>query len=423
MTNALAIAGITATLKDLLDDGVVNGGLETLGPIEVTARPPDLIIGDDEKNRLNIYPWKITQSSAFRNECLPAFDGSGNRVDSPRLTLELYYVMTATGAADMNAELLLGHGMQVLHEHPGLSPKNLRDALNAAPNPLNPAILPQALQLLAASDLADQTERIRIAPMPAGDEDLGRIWPAFNVPLRMSAFYRISVLLIEKKRTFTPGPPVREANVDVLTLRRPTVSRIVPWVGNALRPGVPVVAGSSVALLGSGLISDKAVVRVGEKEVVPSGGAQQAIVALPADLPPGVQMVVVEHRRARNGAPDMALECSNAVMLRVAPTLTPAGLALAGAESQIDIDGVQTTVFNGTATATLVNAVTENQSARLHLSDPAGVLPRRAFKRSNAGAGTVLTFDLTDLIKGDYDWQLEIDGAETAPTVKTFEAP
>ncbi len=426
MANALAIAGVTAVLRDLLDDGLVNANIDSLGAVEITARPPDAVIGDEERNRLNIYPWKVMHNLAFRNECLPSHNGGGTRTQSPRLALDLYYVMTATGAADLNAELLLGYGMQVLHEHPGLSPDEIRTSLQANPNPLNNAILPAAQRLLEASDLADQVERLRISSVPANDEELGKIWPAFNVALRMSAFYRISVVLIEKERTIIPGPPVREAQLGVSTLLRPTLSRIVAQQGGPtgpLRPGTQLQAGDRAAIIGSGLQSDNTVLRLGAAEIAnPGGSMQQLSEIIPAGQAPGIHMVVVEHRRARNGEPDLVFESSNAMLMLVAPTVSQ--LAVAGAESNQTIDGTPRAVLNGTATATITNDIDESQSARLHLKPVDDTLPRRAFARETvANATDTLVFNLTDLIVGDYEWQLEVDGAETAPDTMRFEAP
>ena len=44
MSNALAIASVTAVLKDLLDNGVVDNSLSsTVGEVTVSVLPPDRI--------------------------------------------------------------------------------------------------------------------------------------------------------------------------------------------------------------------------------------------------------------------------------------------------------------------------------------------------------------------------------------------
>lgn len=51
MSNALAIAAVTAVLKDLLENGLVSDSITTsVGDVIVTALPPDRIsVGTDER--------------------------------------------------------------------------------------------------------------------------------------------------------------------------------------------------------------------------------------------------------------------------------------------------------------------------------------------------------------------------------------
>ena len=44
----------------------------------------------------------------------------GQRITNPPLALDLHYLLTAYGIAELQAEVLLGYGMQLLHEHPVL---------------------------------------------------------------------------------------------------------------------------------------------------------------------------------------------------------------------------------------------------------------------------------------------------------------
>ena len=56
MSGALAIAGVTAALKDLLNDGLLNHDLSSLGSFSVTAQAPDRInTGNNEANLLNVF--------------------------------------------------------------------------------------------------------------------------------------------------------------------------------------------------------------------------------------------------------------------------------------------------------------------------------------------------------------------------------
>ena len=91
---------------------------------------------------------------------LPLFCPVGaNAGRNQPLALDLHYLLTAYGAEDLHAELLLGYAMQLLHETPVLTRQSIRTAL--LPSPVNGSILPAALQALSASDLADQVDHGR----------------------------------------------------------------------------------------------------------------------------------------------------------------------------------------------------------------------------------------------------------------------
>src|SRR5215813_799130 len=122
---------------------------------------------------------------------------TGERLTNAALALDLHYVLTAYGRSDFQAEILLGYAMHLLHERPMLDRAAIRRALN--PSPLDVSMLPPAFQTLAASDLADQVEAIRITPIAMPVEELSKLWSAIQSHYRPSAAYQVSVVLIEAK--------------------------------------------------------------------------------------------------------------------------------------------------------------------------------------------------------------------------------
>ncbi|MBO7942558.1 DUF4255 domain-containing protein, partial [Streptomyces sp. S9] len=90
MSNALAIAAVTATLKDLISDSLLGLDLSSIGSITVTATPPDRITtGQTEPNQLNLFLYQVTPNSGWRNQTLPTRDGSGQRLRNAPLALDL----------------------------------------------------------------------------------------------------------------------------------------------------------------------------------------------------------------------------------------------------------------------------------------------------------------------------------------------
>lgn len=58
MSNTLAIASVTAVLRNLLENGLVNDGITTSigSEVPVTALPPDHVTtGADERDQINLY--------------------------------------------------------------------------------------------------------------------------------------------------------------------------------------------------------------------------------------------------------------------------------------------------------------------------------------------------------------------------------
>jgi hypothetical protein len=147
MSNALALASVTAVLKDLLDNALVDHSVSGAvgGPVTVTALAPNRIkAGDDERTQLNLFLYHVTPNSGWRNEGLPSRNGRGDRLSNPPLALDLFYLLSAYGKQAFECEILLGYAMQMLHETPVLSRDAIRKTLTP-PSPVGGGILPPAL--------------------------------------------------------------------------------------------------------------------------------------------------------------------------------------------------------------------------------------------------------------------------------------
>lgn len=210
MSNALAIAGVTAVLKDLLNNGLIDHNVTGAvgGNVTVTALPPDRVFtaGAQEGNQLNLFLHQVTPNAGWRNAGLPSRDERGERLTNPPLALDLHYLLTAYGAEDLHAEILLGYAMQLLHDTPVLSRQAIRTAL--IPSPVNGTILPPALQALSASDLAEQVEQIKIIPAALNSEEMSKLWSALQARYRPTAAYQVSVVLIESQKPAKASLPV-----------------------------------------------------------------------------------------------------------------------------------------------------------------------------------------------------------------------
>jgi hypothetical protein len=234
VSTALALAGVTAVLRDLLNDGIVNQNVAGVvgQTVTVTTLPPDRVAVADgtEATQLNVFLRQITPNLGWRNEGLPSRDASGRtRLSNSPLALDLHYLITAYGAADLHAEIVLGYAMQLLHENPVLAREAIRVALQRPPD--DAATLPPALRSLAGSGLQDQVEQLRITPEFLNTEELSKFWTAAQARYRSSAGYLVSVVLIQATDPTRSPLPVLERRIFVqpdLLPPVPTIDAVVP---------------------------------------------------------------------------------------------------------------------------------------------------------------------------------------------------
>jgi hypothetical protein len=242
MSSALAIAGVTAVLRDLLNDGLINHNISgVLGStVTVSVLPPDRVVpaNGTETSQLNLFLHQITPNTGWRNERLPSLGSDGRqRLSNPPLALNLHYLLSAYSGGDLHAEILLGYAMQLLHETPVFSRAAIQMALNPSP-PVGTA-LPPALRALADSGLESQIEQIKITPEYLSTEEMSKLWSATLSHLRPTAAYMASVVLIEATRPARSPLPVltrglNDRGVDVepgLVPAVPLIDAIVPTSG------------------------------------------------------------------------------------------------------------------------------------------------------------------------------------------------
>ena len=384
MSNSLAIAAVSAVLRDLLNQALIDQGVSaTLGnPVTVTAQPPDRItVGETEQPQLNVFLYHIASNAGWSNSALPSRDRDGSRITNAPLALDLFYLLSAYGKNDFDCEILLGCAMQMLHETPVLPRDTIRTALGGNP----PASL-------AAADLADQIEQIKITPQLVSTEEVWRLWTALQAHYRPTAAYRISVVLIQSSKATKTALPVSQRNIITLPFRLPFIAEITPQV---------VVAGASITLSGQNLQAAQTTVNFAVSELVgPSTISDSQIVAtLPGGLSAGVNTVqVVQQLTFGTPAdPHSGFE-SNVVPFMLAPQITtPQPLS----------------VKVGTTLTLAINpSVGRTQRASLVIGAESITIPARPA----TGPATTGTLDFpipANFPTGAFPIRLQIDGAQS----------
>ena len=420
MSNALAIASVSAVLVDLLNNGLIDHDVaSSLGAVTVSARPPDRSVtgGPNPPTQLNLFLYRVTPNPAWRNAGLPARSANGDLVGEHPLALDLHYLLSAYGAGDFHGEILLGHGMQILHENPALGRDAVRRSL-APPSPVAPhSALPSNLRSLFTSGLADQFEQIRITPESLTTEEISKLWSAFQTNYRPTAAYVATVVLIESRRRPRAALPVRSRGLRVLPLEQPVIDRIRVddlSVSPPVSDG-PVLADSVLRIEGRQLSGEDTAVLVDGREAAPVEVREDLIrTPLPAGTTAGVHGVQVVHRLQLGSPPAPHRWVESNVEAIVVRPLIPS-LAVNNA---VDQGGG---VFSADIDCTIVPPVEDRQRVVLLLNEAVAspVSLPRSFSfiapprtPSSPPAGTV-RIPIRNVPAGSYLFRVQVDGAES----------
>lgn len=326
MSTALAVAAVTQALKNLLADGVLDEHVTgNVGDVLISALPPDRIAteGVNAKSQLNLFLYQVTENAAWRNMDLPTRDVDGKRVANSPLALNLHYLLMAYGVKELHSEILLGYGMQVLHETPLLPRKGLRKALAG----VTTTDVPPQLKTIDDSNLADQFEVVKLSPEVLSTEEISRLWTAFGAKYRPSAAYVASCVIIQRTDPLSATKPVAVSNIVVIPLQHPQVLDVQPS---------SVAVGGTLTVVGAQLFAPGVKVMFLREMVSPDpgGSMERLTVTVPATLYAGVNTVAVSQPvdfhtpdgTTREGAQ------SNAMAFMLLPTLgaLPAAVAVGG---------------------------------------------------------------------------------------------
>jgi hypothetical protein len=425
MSSALAIASVSYVLKDLLNNGFIDSNISgiTMGNVNVTALPPDKIdVTADEPSRLNIYLYRVSFNQGWKNFAFPSRDSRGDRVSNPPLAIDLHYLLTCYGSSELHTEILLGYGMQILHENPVLSRDQIRKSLLASETESS---LPETLRMLSSSGLAEQVEQIKIIPENMAAEEISKMWTAFGAKYRPSAAYQVSVVLIESRTSYRSGLPVKKPLIYVDPFQRPVIEKIKSRKDeNAdILENQPITPGCDLVICGHYLKGDEVVVKAGSLDINPlkkNISDRQIIISLTSDLKAGLQSVYVIHKK-KMGDPPVAHKGmeSNPVSFVLLPSIT--------SQPEYETDPILNT---GQFTVNVNPPLHERQNTVLFLNelkdDPYDSVPPYFYSFSLPGeelanlanpvSKVVFPVSKTDKMhKGEYLVRIQVDGAMSLP--------
>jgi hypothetical protein len=396
-------------LEAWLIDQNVNAALGGANA-EVTAVAPDTIdlTGPNAGPRLNLFLHQVSPNAGWRNVDLPSRDARGRRTATPPLALDLHYLLTAYGPQPLQAEVLLGYGMQLLHEVPALDRGEIE------------ARLPPSLERCL---LSGQVEMLKITPTVMNTEELSKLWSAMQSHYRPTAAYHVSVVLIESTGTGRAALPVlSRGSVDPVTLQERGIvaqADLLPALPGitAVRPPLSqpgAVPGDTVIVEGHHLDGTSRGVRLEnralgvDRQIAAVAGSESSLVRfvvpdLPSDLPVGTYAL----RAAVQRPGETTGRESNRLSLTLLPEITTP-LPLNAAR---DDDGVATVDLECRP------AVRAQQRASLIVG------AREVLADAHAEATESLTFRIADAPIGTHLVRLRVDGFDSLLVDRTQSPP
>lgn len=391
MSNFLAIATATATLKHILLANVQND----VPGANVTTETPDNITNGTPDPRVNIFLYQVTPNAAYRNMDLPTRRSSGQAVQRPQVALDLHYLITFYGnETTLEPQRLLGSVVRAIHAHPVLSRRDINDVI----------VDPQ-YSFLTNSNLADEVELVKFTPTTITLEELSKLWSVFfQIPYTLSVTFQGTLVLIESEENTAPGLPVRERNFVVVPFESPVIEEIVSSEG----VNAPIHSEGVILIQGKKLKGQNTFIRIAGELVAPQTVKKNEITLqlnLPqivSNLRPGIQGVQVVHA-IFEGPPPFGFE-SNVAAFVLRPSF--------------DSDAVQYDSDTRTVSIIVKPVVGQRQRVLLVLSkirenpdDPPETYTFPAPPREEDTNTISFPIDVNN--NGEYLVRLQIDGAES----------
>lgn len=218
------LASVTQTLILLLQHGIGQSNAWGGADPTVSPLPPDLM---GSTNDLGLYLYHIAEDAHFRNPP-PAGVAPGANATRP-LALNLYYQLTAQVGSDAagawRAQLLMSCALRVLHDYAVIT-----DATTMA------GTTESSDFVLDWRSLRSRQNRLRVTLRPVPADDAVDYWTAGQAPLRLAAYYQVSVVLLEPEPVPSVTSPVLNYGSTVFASGAPTLT--------SSRARLPVVVGT-----------------------------------------------------------------------------------------------------------------------------------------------------------------------------------
>ncbi len=401
MSNVLSIAAVTAVIKDLIENGLVSDAIvSSIGDVMVTALPPDRIsVEADERPQLNLFLYQISPNrnanwSANTAE-KPSDRSTIDRHSTQPLALDLYYLLTAYGAKDFQAELLLGYAINLLYKIPVLNSDQIETALTNATKISAANVFSQALSAISTTELAQNLGQIKISSEFLNLEETSRLWSLLQTHYRPSTAYRVSMISIPERQEYQ-----QDRGGGNISCSIPQIDRVTTLGDRS------ITASSSLLIRGRDLRGEITHIRIDKKDISIANqdvNPTQINIKVPAHLYAGVQGIQILHSSI--DSPHQLIESNLAAFIlhpEIAATVTK-------------VEGKDRDTRSVEIAVKFSPQVSPSQQVVLRLN--AESKPQEiAYSCTATPVSTdtdLLTFQLQNIVPGTYLVRVRVDGAES----------
>lgn len=318
MSNALAVAAVTATLRHLIEESLAGDQPAPVGDAVVTTLRPEQLARQgqlDSMRGINIYLYGVTPNHAIDLTDLPTRDGDGRLTRTPKAAFDLHYLISCHGAdAALEPQRLLARAILALSVTPVLTQPVVEAMIRRfADDP--------DLGFLDATDLKQQ-EVVKLAPITLSLEELSRLWGVLGTPYLLSVTYAATVVVLEPHLVPRPVLLVRHPVVAAGPLQPSRLRGVAPEVTGPVESGSRLVLDGIRLLGGRGDVTTQ--IRIGPARLTPEPDStdDRVTVLLGDEVPAGVHAVqAVQQRTAGPGGPRVVGR-SDALPVVVRPRVT-----------------------------------------------------------------------------------------------------
>jgi hypothetical protein len=408
MSNYLAVATVTAVLKELIEKSVqASGAISGAGPTfsVTTVRPSDRT--NITKRGVNVFLHHMTPNAPARNNDLPTRRSSGTLVQRPTAAIDLHYVITFHGEESRwEPQRYYGVVLRTLHAHPTLSRELVKRAIDAIGAVANFAFIRE-------SDLHRAVDQIRFTPAPLSLDELSKIWSSFyQTEYSLATVYTASPLLVEADETPQEALPVRVADVRTVTFAQPVIDRVRRATDE------PITALTTIRIEGERLRGELTRVLLDDVQYTGALDVEHAVVTatLPGTMYAGVHRAQIVHLIGFGTPPTFHRGVESNVAPFLLHPIVNGGATISGRTARVV--GTQTFV-SGTLTIPLSPSVERTQRVLLLLNNrSAADGTAYSFTAAPRPDGPLDPIDtpsvaiaFTDVLAGTYYLRAQVDGA------------